>query len=196
MAMIGLTRLKYAPHKSDASATAFPTIDTDTGFAIGAIASLDIKLNNAEGEQYGDDVLQEYASEFTSADITTEVCDVTLDVEKKLYSLTEGATETADEYYDSTTDSIGYGSLGGIQTIQRAGVKVYRGYIFNKVKPIKPDESGSTKSGSISFGTVSLKFKATAPANGKWRTRKEFETLTAAEAWLDEKLKVKATASA
>lgn len=196
MAMIGLTRLKYAPHKSDASATAFPTIDTDTGFAIGAIASLDIKLNNAEGEQYGDDVLQEYASEFTSADITTEVCDVTLDVEKKLYSLTEGATETADEYYDSTTDSIGYGSLGGIRTIQRAGVKVYRGYIFNKVKPIKPDESGSTKSGSISFGTVSLKFKATAPANGKWRTRKEFETLTAAEAWLDEKLKVKATASA
>lgn len=196
MAMIGLTRLKYAPHKSDASATAFPTIDTDTGFAIGAIASLDIKLNNAEGEQYGDDVLQEYASEFTSADITTEVCDVMLDVEKKLYSLTEGATETADEYYDSTTDSIGYGSLGGIQTIQRAGVKVYRGYIFNKVKPIKPDERGSTKSGSISFGTVSMKFKATAPANGKWRTRKEFETLTAAEAWLDEKLKVKTTASA
>ena len=196
MAMIGLTRLKYAPHKSDTSATAFPTIETDTGFAIGAIASLDIKLNNAEGEQYGDDVLQEYASEFTSADITTEVCDVTLDVEKKLYSLTEGATETAEEYYDSTTDSIGYGSLGGIQTIQRNGVKAYRGYIFNKVKPIKPDESSSTKSGSISFGTVSLKFKATAPANGKWRTRKEFTALTEAEAWLDEKLKVKTAASA
>mgnify|MGYP002675708589 CR=1 FL=1 len=196
MAMIGLMRLKFAPHKSDTNTAAFPTIDTDTGFAIGAIASLDIKLNNAEGEQYGDDVLQEYASEFTSADITAEVCDVTLDVEKKLYGLTQGASDSADEYYDGIGDNAPYGMLGGIQTIQRNGVKAYKGYIFTKTKAMKPDENGSTKSGSISFGTVSLKFKAATSANGLWRMRKEFETATAAEAWLDEKLKVKTTASA
>lgn len=192
MAVIGLMRLKFCPHKSDASATAFPAHDTDTGFSVGAIASIDVKLNNAEGELYGDDVLQEYASEFTSADITAEICDLEMSVEKKLYGLTNGTSDTAEEFYDSIEDSAPYGSLGGIQTLQRNGKKVYVGYIFNKVKAVKPDMSGSSKTNSISFGSISVKFKATAPANGIWRSRKEFESAETAETWLNDKLEIPA----
>ena len=69
MAAIGLKYLGWAKMASEPDA-AVPTYEP--GKVVGKMISMNATVNNSEGELYADDMLAEYASDFSSADLSIE----------------------------------------------------------------------------------------------------------------------------
>ena len=82
------------------------------------------------------------------------------------------------------------GGFGGYQVLMVGGVKKYRAYFFPKAKASIPDWTGNTKGSSISFATQPISMKIMPPEFGPWYYIKEFDTESAAKAYVDAKLGV------
>lgn len=183
MAKLGLKYVAWAKMATEPT-SAIPTYDA--GIEIGKAVSTNLAVKNIEGELYANDQLAEYKSEFSSADLTLEVDNITLPNQAKLY----GATYASDEMTHSVNDAAPYGGIGGYQVLQVNNVKKYRAWFFPKAKASIPDWSGTTKGNSISFGTQPMALKVMAPNYGPWYYVKEFTTEAAAQAYIDTKLGV------
>lgn len=183
MAKLGLKYVAWAQMATEPAA-AVPTFDT--GLVIGKAVSTNLAVKNSEGELYADDKLAEYKSEFSSADLTMEVDNITLENQAKLY----GATYADNEMSHSASDVAPYGGIGGYQVLQVNNTAKYRAWFFPKARASVPDWSGNTKGNSISFGTEPMKLKVMAPNYGPWYYVKEFDTEAAAQAYVDTKLGV------
>lgn len=182
MAKMGLKYYVWAKMKTEPTDAA-PTYEP--GRIMGKMVSINVTVNNSEGELYADDMLAEYASEFSSAEMTTEVDNISLADQADMY----GATYTDDgELNHYSNDTPPYAAIGGLQVLMVGGKRKYRVWIYWKAKAIMPDFDGSTKGDSISFGTEPLKSKIMAPNYGPWYTAKEFADEAAATAYLNTKL--------
>ncbi len=184
MADIGLKYMAGAIMDTDPE-NAQPTYEP--GFVIGKMVSTNLTVTNAEGELYADDQLSEYVSEFSSADFTAEVDNIPLEKQAIMY----GATYEDNELFHSTNDTPPYMAIGGAQQFRINGARKYRTWYFAKAKASLPDWKGTTKGGSISFGTQPVKMKVTAPNVGRWYRVKEFDTYENAKAHIDMLLGVK-----
>lgn len=183
MAKLGLKYVAWAKHATEPTSS-IPTYDA--GAVLGKAVSTNLAVKNSEGELYADDQLAEYKSEFSSADLTLEVDNISLANQAKLY----GATYAADEIKFAASDTAPYGGIGGYQVVQINGVIKYRAWFFPKARASVPDWSGATKGNSISFGTQPMNLKVLAPNYGPWYYVKEFTTEAAAQAYVDTKLGV------
>jgi len=183
MAKLGLKYVAWAKMATEPT-SANPTYEA--GIVVGKAVSTNLAVKNIEGELYADDQLSEYKSEFSSADLTLEVDNITLANQANLY----GATYANDEMTHSVNDAAPYGGIGGYQVLQVNNVKKYRAWFFPKAKAAIPDWSGTTKGNSISFGTQPMSLKVMAPNYGPWYYVKEFMTEAAAQAYIDTKLGV------
>lgn len=182
MAKMGLKYYVWAKMKTEPM-DAVPTYEQ--GRIMGKMVSINVTVNNSEGELYADDMLAEYASEFSSAEMTTEVDNISLADQAEMY----GATYTEEgELNHYSNDTPPYAAIGGLQVLMVGGKRKYRVWIYWKAKAIMPDFDGSTKGDSISFGTEPLKSKIMAPNYGPWYTAKEFADEEAATAYLNTKL--------
>ena len=184
MAQMGLKYMAWAPIATETDTTV-PTYTANKAITVGKMISLNVAISNSEGELYADDMLAEYASEFSSAELTAEVDNISLENQATIL----GATYSEEDGFSAAADDTApYGGVGGYQVIMVGGSKKYRGWFYPKAKASMPDLEGSTKGSSISFGTQSLKLKVTAPKFGGWYYAKEFDTEDAAKTWVDTKL--------
>lgn len=184
MAKMGLKYIAWAPISAETD-SAIPTYTTSAGIVLGRMVSVNVTINNSEGELYADDMLAEYAAEFSSADLTAEVDNISLENQATLY----GANYSTDgEMTASPNDTAPYGGVGGYQTLQVSGSKKYRAWFYPKAKASMPDFDGTTKGSSISFGTEPLKMKIAAPKYGPWYYVKEFTTEADAKSYINGKL--------
>lgn len=183
MATMGLKYMAWAQMATEPAA-AIPTYSA--GIALGKAVSVNVSMSNAEGELYADDMLAEYVSEFSSAELTAEVDNISLENQAKLY----GATYASDEFKLSANDNAPLGGVGGYQVLMVGGVRKYRAWFYPKARASVPDWDGATKGNSISFGTQPIKMKIMAPIFGPWYYVKEFTTEAAAKAYIDTKLGV------
>jgi len=127
-------------------------------------------------------------SEFSSGKIAVESDNITLPVQAAIY----GATLVDDELGFGPADTAPYGGFGYYQILMINGVKKYRAFFYPKAKASLESESASTKAGGFTFGTAAIPLTIMAPAYGKWRYVKEFDTEAAAKAYIDAKLNVTA----
>lgn len=183
MASMGLKYLAWARQATEPT-NAVPTYSA--GLVLGRLVSMNLTIKNSEGELYADDLLSEYISEFSSADLTAEADNISLANQATLY----GATYASDEFKATYTDAPPFGGLGGIQVLLIGGVRKYRAWFFPKVRATMPDWDAATRGDSVSFGTQPIKLKIMQPLYGPWYYMKEFTTETAAQAYVDLKLGV------
>ena len=184
MAAIGLKLMAWAKMKTE-PADAIPTYDP--GKVLGKMISLNVTVNNSEGELYADDMLAEYASEFSSGDLTADTDNIELEDQATLM----GATYTEDgEYQAGGQDTAPYGGVGGFQVLLVKGARRFRCWFYPKVKAAQPDIDATTKGDSVSFGTQQIKMKITKPEYGPWYYAKEFATEEEAKQYIFEKLGV------
>lgn len=188
MAKMGLKYVAWNKMTADTDA-ADPTYEADGAIVVGRMVSVNVAISNSEGELYADDMLAEYASEFSSADLTAEVDNISLENQAKLY----GATYSEDgEFQACANDNAPYGCVGGYQVLQINGVKKYRAWFYPKAKASMPDFDGTTKGNSVSFGTQPMKMKIASPKHGPWYRAKEFATEADAKAYIDGKVGISA----
>jgi len=180
---MGLKYMAWAQMATEPAA-AVPTYNA--GLVLGKAVSVNVSVSNAEGELYADDMLAEYISEFSSAELTAEVDNISLENQAKLY----GGTFASDEFTISPTNNAPFGGVGGYQILVVGGVRKYRAWFYPKARASMPDWDGTTKGTSISFGTQPIKMKVLAPAYGPWYYVKEFTTEAEAQAYIDTKLGV------
>lgn len=178
MASIGLKYMAWARIKAE-TGSAVPTYEP--GLVLGKSVSTNLTVNRSEGELYADDMLAEYVDEFSSADFTAEVDNISLDNQAKLY----GARMVDGEFQASADDGAPYGGVGGYQSLMVSGERKYRAWFFAKAKASIPDWSGTTKGSSVSFGTQPIKMRIMAPEYGPWYRIKEFASEAAAKAYID-----------
>lgn len=183
MASIGLKYLAWAAMATEPTSSV-PTYSA--GLELAEMVSINLAIQNAEGELYTNDQLTEFLKEFMSGTLTMEVGNITLANQATLY----GATITDGELVHTPADVAPYGGIGGYQQLVVSGTKKWRAWFFPKVQASVPDWSGNTKNNSISFGTQPMSFKVLAPKYGPWRYVKEFTTEAAAKAYIDSKLGV------
>lgn len=184
MAKMGLKYMAWNELDTE-SDSAIPTYKANSAIVVGRMVSLNVAISNSEGELYADDMLAEYASEFSSADLTAEVDNISLENQAKLY----GATYTQEgEFQAKANDNAPYGGVGGYQVLQINGAKKYRAWFYPKAKAAMPDFDGTTKGNSISFGTQPIAMKVASPKFGPWYYAKEFDTEAAAKAYVDDKV--------
>lgn len=177
MAKIGYKRFYWAKMKEEPAA-GLPTYEK--GLQLGKAVSCNVAVTNAEGELYGDDQLIEYIAEFSSAQLTAQVDNISLENQAKVY----GAQFVDDELLHNVNDTPPYGGTGGYQSLIVENVRKYRAWVFTKAKAAIPDEDSTTRGNNISFGTQPINMKLMAPKYGPWKRVKEFETEAAADAYV------------
>lgn len=183
MASIGLKYLAWAKMETE-PLDALPTFAP--GKVIGKAVSTSLTITRAEGELAADDMVAEYASEFSSATFTAEADHISLKDQAEMY----GATYSNDEFQAGPADTPPYGGIGGYQVLQCNGVRKYRTWIFPKCRASLPDWTGATKGAAITFGTQPILARILAPNFGPWYYAKEFSTEAAAKAHVDTLLNI------
>lgn len=184
MAQMGLKYLAWAKIKEEAE-NAEPTYEG--GKEIGKIVSLNVAIANSEGKLYANDQLAEYASEFSEGDLTAETDNISLEDQAAML----GATYSEEDgYVGGTGDTAPYGGVGGYQVLMVNGVKLYRAWVYPKVKAMQPDLDSTTKGDSISFGTQPIKMKVAATNSGKWIYQKDCTTEADAKTFVNGKLNI------
>lgn len=184
MASMGLKYMAWAMMDTE-PATANPTYRP--GLVLGRIISTNMTVTNAEGQLDADDMVAEYVSEFSSAQLTAETDNIELAHQAMLYG---AKFDDVDGLQHFPTDNAPYGGVGGYQVLMVRNVRKYRAWVFPKAKAAIPDWTGATKGQSISFGTQPVNMKILAPSYGPWYYVKEFATEAAAQAFVDDKLNV------
>ena len=183
MATMGLKYMAWAKMDTEPN-NAIPTYQK--GMVIGKAVSTNLTITNSEGELYADDMLAEYVSEFSSASLESEVDNISLENQSKMY----GADYVNDELQFSANNNAPYGGIGGYQVLMVNGVRKYRTWFFPKARASVPDWTGNTKGSSITFGTQPIRMKIMSPNYGPWYYVKEFTDESAAKAYIDEKMGV------
>jgi len=183
MAKIGFKKFYWAKMLAE-PLTSVPTYEK--GLQLGKAVSCNVAVTNAEGELYADDQLAEYAAEFSSAQLTAQVDNISLENQAMVY----GAQYVDDELLHGVNDTPPYGGAGGYQTLMVEGKRKYRAWVYTKTKASIPDEDSTTRGNNISFGTQPIDMKIMAPNFGPWKRVKEFDTEAAADAYVQTWLNV------
>lgn len=138
----------------------------------------------------GDNVDQIDDELFASGTLDEETTLSDLEKDAAIYGSTKSADGTVT---DNSTDPIPEFGHGYVQELLKKNEdgtrsRVYRATWLFRVRPIKSnykDESDTRKKPDIEWKNAPISWKVMEDNTGDWRTRKEFETQAAAEAWLE-----------
>lgn len=160
------------------------------GFTFGKLVGVTLNITNAEGELYADNVRAEFMSQFASGTADVEIDDLSNKDAAALYGAT--LDSSTNELSDKSTDVPPEGKFGFYTTVVKSGAVTYKGYILERVRASRGNESYSTKGSSITFATDTVHFAVMEDeTTGEWRTTSEdFTTEAAAQAWLKSELKL------
>ena len=190
MAGFGLKHLVVAPVTAETAST----ITYGTGAVCEHARRAAITYNWDEAKLYGDDKLAEYIKSLQDADIELETTELTpatavlmgLEVEKT------ASTSSTPAVYTMVTDQSDSVGVGYVAVDFINGEKVYTGVWIHKVTFTRNNEERSTKEDTVNWQSPTVSGKCwplALGANGENQIRdfSEFETETAAVAWVNSK---------
>jgi len=176
MAQIGLKYGKYSPIDENGKYTGAKTL--------GKLISSNVTPNVAESTLFGDDEIAENASVVTGGTVNTNVTEV----EPQTYAevLGHSYNETTNEIVRNSNDVAPFIGYGRVITKIVNNVLRYKAEFLSKVqfKSNLPEEK--TKGENIEFGTSTLDGKFFTLPDGTWSRTAEFETVEAAQSYIDE----------
>ena len=192
MASYGAKYLQWAPFAEsspDIDPSAFPKYGTPMN--LGPLVQVTDTITYAEAKNYGDNELQETASEFQELGLDAEITELPIDAAAAVYGATK--TEAGDlEFGDS--DDAPWGGLA-LYTNKQAKIggvqkKYFQGVFYPKLKASRQGTTYTTKGQSITFANGKIRFTGTACAKGKFQVfSANLETEAAAKAWVDALIK-------
>lgn len=183
MAFYGAKKIRFAPIQTDTDASKYPVYG-QAAF-LGALVAVTDAISYAEANNYGDNELQETASEFQSMTVDIEVTELPAEQAAVVFGAT--LTEDGDLEYGGEDDAP-WGGLAFYVTkqVKVGGVqkKFCQGIFDPKVKGSRQGATYSTKGQSITFTNGKAHFVGTTCAKGKHQVfSKNFETEAEADAW-------------
>jgi len=152
------------------------------GIVIGRLVSANLTVNLATGEQYADDSLAEFLSEFSSGSIAMETDDITDDIASIIY----GAKVNNGVVTYNKNDNAPRGCLAYYKALMRHGKRSFKGYYYPQVSAVLGNDNAQTRGSSITFNAVSTTFTVFADENGAWRFTKEFSEEASCRAWVEQ----------
>lgn len=147
---------------------------------LGAAVKAYLAITYAEGQLYGDDVLQLDAREFANAQLDAETLLNDLEVEAALF----GSSMSDGMLTDNAQDAANSGGYGYIQKLKTKTGTVYRPVFLYKVTPRMTGDNIDTKAGSLVFAHNAVTYAVMPDATGAWRSRQDFVTEAAAKSFL------------
>jgi len=147
---------------------------------IGRLVKADLTIQMASGKIFADDGLAESVDEFASGSVAMETDDILDSAASVIY----GTTVDGKTVHYNTKDDPPSGGLAYYKKLMRKRKVLYKGIFHPLVKASLGNDSASTKTDSITFGTSSTNFTVFAAANGDWRITEEFDTEEEAIAWV------------
>ena len=185
MAAVGMKYITFAPITSEPNQAA---IVYGTGVIAQHAISGAVTYNYDESSLYGDDMLAEYYKGMIGYDLTLGMTELANNVATML-GIETAVTDSGSTVYKMVADNQTAVGCGFVQTQIVNGVHKYVGYWFHKVPFALNDENAQTKGETIEWQTPELTGKGWGvvldATNGvQYRDRMEFETETAALAWL------------
>ena len=160
------------------------------GKVLGKAISVNVTVNQDDGEQHADDGLAEAANGFTGGTIALELNDLTDESE----SFVTGSVFSEDgELISDADDNPPFMRFGYVEPHQLNNVKSYRAIVFMRVKFSPPGSDSQSKAASTTFGSSTLNGKIMRNKDGKWRRRKTFATQSEAVAYLNQMVNIGGT---
>ena len=147
---------------------------------IGRLVKADLTIQMASGKIFADDGLAESVDEFASGSVAMETDDILDSAASVIY----GTTVDGKTVHYNTKDDPPSGGLAYYKKLMRKRKVLYKGIFHPLVKASLGNDSASTKTDSITFGTSSTNFTVFAAANADWRITEEFDTEEEAIAWV------------
>ena len=186
MANIGLKNAKY--NEIDYTTKKYKTLVDSKVPVLGKLIDAKLTENRSDVSLFADDVLEEYDNSFTGGNIAITLSDV----DDETYSTVKGCVISEGEVTENEDDSspeIGYGH---IITKMINGERKYKVEFLPRIRVTKITADAKTKGENIEFNTVSLEAKVMAlkeaingMAAGTWHKIETFDTLTAAQTYLN-----------
>ena len=178
MAKIGLRNFLFGILTEDAQGNATYGTSTKPGKAISASVS----ITNNSATLDADDAVAESDTSFQSGTVTLGIDDDDL----ATMAILLGHTITDGEIVRNALDVAPYVGLGRIITKMVGGVLKYKVEFLMKVKFGEPSQEENTRSSEgIEFGTSEIEGTVSTLANGDWSKAEVFDTMSAAQAYLE-----------
>lgn len=177
MAKIGLKNFLFGvlTEQNDGSAT--------YGVAVkpAKAISCSVSVSNNDAKLYADDALAESDTTFQSGTVTLGIDDE----DDIVLATLLGHTISGGEMVRNAYDIAPYVGLGRILTKLVNGQYKYKVEFLNKVKFAEPSQENNTKGESVEFGTSEIEGQVASLANGDWSISKTFDTMSAAQSYLE-----------
>ena len=177
MAKIGLQNFLYGILTEAADGTPTYGAAKKPGKAV----SCNVSISTNSATLYADDSLAESDTSFQSGTVSMEIDNADLETQAALL----GHTVTQGVMVRNALDSAPYVGLGRIVTKMVNGQYKYKVEFLNKVKFSEPSQENSTKGESVEFGTTTLEGIVSTLANGDWSKAEVFDTMAAAQTYLN-----------
>lgn len=177
MARIGLQNFLFGVLTEAANGTATYGVAKKPAKAI----SCNVSISNNDAKLYADDALAESDTSFQSGTVTIGLDDDNLEMLATLL----GHTITSGNMVRNASDVAPYVGLGRIVTKMLNNTLKYKVEFICKVKFGEPSQDDSTKGESVEFGTYELEGQISQLANGDWSKAQVFDTLSAAQTYLN-----------
>lgn len=177
MAKIGLKNFLFGILTEQEDGTATYGAATKPAKAI----SCNVSITNNEATLYADDALAESDTSFQKGTVTLGIDDEDLTTMAALlgHQITEG------NIVRNSTDTAPYVGLGRIITKMVGGVYKYKVEFLCKVKFAEPSQTDNTKGETLEFNTSEIEGTIAALANGDWSIAQTFDSMAAAQAYLN-----------
>lgn len=191
MATYGAKYVRFAPFAEatpDDSAEAYPRYGDPV--TLGALMRLTDNPSYNEAKIYGDDVLDEYASEFKECPLDIEVTELANEVASVVCGAALGTGDPDNDLTFGGDDVAPYGGLACYVRKLVGGKKCFQGIYYPKAKATMQGEEYATKGDSITLSGGKLHFLASTCKRGTWKAKsKLLDTEDEAKAWVDGKIK-------
>lgn len=180
---VGMRSSYFAKIKTE-PADAHPTYDT--AMDMGAAVKGYVTITTASSEIYGDDVALLRGENFVSAQADVETTKSDLELNALLF----GHTYSEDNgEISAAADAAPTGAYAFIEPIMDKTKKItYRATFLFKVQPLLSSEKteADTKKNDFNPKMNSVSFFVMPDNTGSWRSRKEFDTESAAETYISD----------
>lgn len=172
---------------TDTSATAATYTD---GMYMGPNAAFNFSPNANDVKDYGDDRVTETDTSVIDGTISVEHNELTMEQEAYMLGHATVAAVTGSgghpAYIVSTASDVApYLGIGFVGKSRRSGSSVYTAKFYYKCQFREPSDDNATKQDSTAFTHTTLEGNMFTLQDGSWRKAAEFDSLSAAKAWLD-----------
>lgn len=173
MAYIGIARPVIAAYSEENGKAVY-----SGGIRFGKAIKIEIDPQYEDVSDYNDINDTDDEEEFSHADVTLDTDEIPEEAEPMMFGReTDGISKESDR--------AGYVGVGMRTRCVKNGRIKYLAVWIHKAKFKEGSWSHETRGDSISYQTPSTPGKAVPDVEGKWRTKKFFETAQEADLWID-----------